>query len=480
MHGLNVQLIFGLRCHESHCGPLHCFRYCLCIRIVGLLPTYGQVGVAAPVLFILLRMLQGIALGGEWGGAAIYIAEHSSPAGRGYMTSWIGTSAAFGLGGALIVVLVTRTALGEPAFSAWGWRLPFMLSAVLLGISIWIRMTLHESPVFKRLKDEGERSVAPYAEAFGRWSNLKLVLLALFSMMVAQGAVWYAAFFYAQTFIEKIVKVAPETVNAVMIAVVASSAPMYVFFGWLSDKVGRKPVMLCGMILTTAALYPGFHLIVRDGNPAMAAAAASAPVTVIADPATCSLQFDPVGKAQFKTSCDIAKSVLTNAGVTYMNQAAPAGAVASVKIGQSTVPSAEGAALDPKALKTLKAGVETQIKAALKAAGYPLKADPTRTDALGIYLVLLLFTVGACALYGPQAAAMSELFPARIRYTALSLPYHIGTGWVGGFLPATAYAMVAATGDIYFGLWYPIGAASLAILVTLFFLPETRGRDLNV
>ena len=446
---------------------------------VGFLPTYAQVGVTSPVLFIVLRMLQGVALGGEWGGAAIYIGEHSSPERRGYMTSWIGTSAAFGLGAALIVVLVTRTALGETAFAAWGWRLPFMLSALLLGVSIWIRMTLHESPVFANLRDRGERSAAPYRESFGTWKNLKLVLIALFSMMVAQGAIWYCAFFYAQSFIEKIVKVRPETVNAVMIAVVACSAPMYVFFGWLSDKIGRKIVMVSGMILTTAALYPGFHLIVQAANPALAAASASAPVVVIADPATCSLQFDPVGKAQFKTSCDIAKSVLTNAGVSYTNQAAPAGTVAAVKIGAASVVSAEGGGADPKALKVLKAGVETRIKAALHTAGYPDKADPARTNAIGIFLVMLLFTVGACALYGPQAACLAELFPARIRYTALSLPYHIGTGWVGGFLPATAYAMVAASGDIYFGLWYPIGAACLAILVTLIFLPETRGRDLN-
>jgi MFS family permease len=447
---------------------------------VGLLPTYGQAGVASPVLFIVLRMVQGIALGGEWGGAAIYIAEHSSPQRRGYMTSWIGTSAAFGLGGALVVVLVTRTALGEAAFAAWGWRLPFMLSAVLLIISIWIRMTLHESPVFEGLRDRGERSLSPYRESFGQWSNLKLVLIALFSMMVAQGAVWYAAFFYAQTFIEKIVKVAPETVNAVMIAVVACSAPLYVFFGWLSDKVGRKVVMVSGMILTTAALYPGFHLIVQAGNPALAAASVRAPVVVIADPATCSLQFDPVGKAQFKTSCDIAKSVLTAAGVTYRNVAAPRGALAEVKVGETVVASAEGGGADATTLKALKAGVDARIKGALHAAGYPDKADPARTNAVGLFLVVLLFTVGATALYGPQAAAMAELFPARIRYTALSLPYHIGTGWVGGFLPATAYAMVAASGNIYFGLWYPIGAATLAILVSLLFLPETRGRNLNI
>ncbi len=434
----------------------------------------------APVLFIALRMGQGIALGGEWGGAAIYIGEHAPAERRGYFTSWIGTSAAFGLGGALVVVLAVRTWLGEAVFGAWGWRLPFLLSAFLLAISIWIRTTLSESPVFQRLRDAGQRSTAPYREAFGNWKTLRLVFIALGSMMVAQGAVWYCAFFYAQAFLEKIIKVAPTTVNAVLIAIVVCSAPMYVFFGWLSDKVGRKWVMCGGMILATAALWPGFHLMTAYGNPGLSEASARAPVVVYADPASCALQFDPVGKAQFRSSCDIAKSVLTNAGVSYRNIAAPAGTVASVKVGETSVISAEGAGLDAKTLKTVKTGVEGRLKGVLKAAGYPDKADPKRTDALGVFFVILLFTVGATALYGPQAACLVELFPARVRYTALSLPYHIGTGWVGGFLPAIAYAMVTASGDIYFGLWYPILATAFAILVTIFFLPETRGRDLSL
>lgn len=447
---------------------------------VGLLPSYAKAGLLSPMLFIALRMLQGVALGGEWGGAAIYIAEHSPPERRGYMTSWIGTSAAFGLGAALVVVLITRTLLGEARFALWGWRMPFLISAVLLAISVWIRMTLHESPVFARLKEEGQRATQPYREAFGTPENLKRVLLALFTMMVAQGALWYCAFFYAQSFIEKIVKVPGPTVNTIMIAVVACSAPLYVLCGWLSDEVGRKPVMLVGMIITTLALYPGFHLIVEAANPALAAAAKTSPVSVVADPRTCSLQFDPVGKSQFKTSCDLVKSVLANAGVSYRNLAAPPGTIASVRVGTQIVPSADGQGLAPAALKTLKTQVDARLKAALTRAGYPASADPRRVNAFGVFLVLMVFTVGACGLYGPQAAAMSELFPARIRYTALSLPYHIGTGWVGGFLPATAYAMVAASGDIYFGLWYPIIAATLSILITVLFLPETRTRDLSL
>lgn len=451
--------------------------------VVGLLPGYGPAyggwGVVSPVLFIALRMLQGIALGGEWGGAAIYIGEHAPVERRGYFTSWIGTSAAFGLGGALVVVLLVRTWVGEPVFNAWGWRIPFLLSAILLAISIWIRLTLSESPVFSRMKEEGTRSKAPYAEAFGTKDNIKRVLLALSTMMVAQGAVWYCAFFYAQAFLEKIIKVSPATVNEILIGIVICSAPMYVFWGWLSDKVGRKWVMCGGMILATAALWPGFHLMTAYGNPGLAEASARAPVVVTADPAACALQFDPVGKTQFRSSCDIAKSVLTNAGVSYRNVAAPAGTVASVQVGGETIPSVEGGALDPKALKAAKAGVEAKLGAALKAAGYPPKADPARTNAFGVFLVMLVFTIGATALYGPQAASLVELFPARVRYTALSLPYHIGTGWVGGFLPAVAYAMVTASGDIYFGLWYPIVATVFAILCTIFFLPETRGRDLS-
>ncbi len=447
--------------------------------VVGLLPGYSQMGIVSSVLFIALRMLQGIALGGEWGGAAIYIGEHSPVNRRGFYTSFIGTSAAFGLGGALVVVLITRTIMGEEPFNAWGWRIPFLLSAILLIISVWIRMTLSESPVFRQMKAEGTRSTAPYRESFGTWPNIKRVLIALCTVMVAQGAVWYCAFFYCQTFLEKIIKVSPTQVNAILIGVVVCSAPLYVFFGWLSDKVGRKWVMCGGMILATAALWPGFHLITQYGNPGLAEASRTAPVVVTADPASCALQFDPVGKTQFRSSCDIAKSVLTNAGVSYRNVSAPAGTLASVQVGGKTVQSVEGTALTAAALKLAKVGVEKQLTGALKAAGYPAKADPKRTQPWGVFAVMLVFTLGATALYGPQAAALVELFPARVRYTALSLPYHIGTGWVGGFLPAVAYAMVTASGDIYFGLWYPIVATVFAILCTILFLPETRGRDLN-
>ena len=446
---------------------------------IGLLPTYGQVGALAPILLILMRIIQGTALGGEYGGAAIYVAEHAPANRRGTMTGWIQTSAAFGLFGALIVVLVTRTLIGEEAFTAWGWRIPFLVSAGLLVVSVFMRLKLSESPSFQKLKDAGEQTQAPFKEAFGQWKNLKIVLLALFALMFAQGAVWYCAFFYIPVFLERFLKVEPATVNLLIMAATVASAPLYVFFGWLSDKVGRKWVLWGGMTLALIAFFPGFHQMARFANPALAEAEARTPVAVIADPATCSLQFDPVGKAQFVTSCDIAKSALANAGISYENREALPGAAASVSIGGAVVPSVEGSGLDKAALKAAKAGFETRLKAALVEAGYPAKADPARVNHLGLFLVLLVFVVAATALYGPQASTLVELFPTRVRYTALSLPYHVGTGWVGGFVPFSAFAIVAATGDIYAGLWYPFVFTLISVVCTLFLLPETRGRSLD-
>jgi len=446
---------------------------------IGLLPTYAQAGPLAPILLILMRIIQGTALGGEYGGAAIYVAEHAPRDKRGEMTGWIQVSAALGLIGALIAILVTRTTVGEAAFTAWGWRIPFLVSAGLLAVSLWMRMKLSESPTFKALKEAGEHSKAPFRDAFAKWPNLKLVMLALLAVMFAQGAVWYCAFFYTQVFLEKFLKVPGPTVNFLIMAMVAVSAPLYVFFGWLSDKAGRKWVMLGGMVLSLAFLFPGFHMMTRLANPALAEAQARMPVTVIADPAACSLQFDPVGKTAFTTSCDIAKSTLANAGISYANQAAPAGSVAQVRVGDTVVASAEGSGLKGDALKSVKTGVETRLKGALKAAGYPLEADPARINLAGVFAVLMVFAIGATALYGPQASALVELFPTRVRYTALSLPYHVGTGWVGGFLPFTAFAIVAATGRGYAGLWYPFVFTLISVVVTFFFWPETRGRALE-
>jgi len=450
---------------------------------IGLLPTYDQIGLLAPALLVLMRIVQGFALGGEYGGAAIYVAEHAPPGARGRSTSWVQTSAALGLVSALLVILVTRLVVGRlfgpEAFDAWGWRIPFLFSAGLLAISIFMRLKLAESPTFARMKAEGTASKAPFREAFGQWKHLKLVLIALVSIMFAQGAVWYTAFFYSQTFIEKFLKVEPATINALMMAVTAASAVFYVFFGWLSDKVGRKPVMLCGIVLMLVAYFPAFHMLARTLNPALAEAEARTPVVVVADPADCSLQFDPVGKSAFLSSCDIAKSVLANAGVSYANRPAAPGAPALVTVGDSVVPVASAAGLAPAGAKAAKAQAESAIKAALAGAGYPEKADPGRMNLAGAFAVLMIFVIAATALYGPMAACLVELFPTRIRYTAMSLPYHVGTGWVGGFVPFTAFAIVAATGNIYSGLWYPFAFTLVAALTCLFWLPETRDRPLD-
>ncbi|MDR3507397.1 MAG: MFS transporter [Caulobacteraceae bacterium] len=446
---------------------------------IGVLPTYAQVGIFAPILLILMRVIQGFALGGEYGGAVIYVAEHSSPRNRGWNTSWVQTSAAFGLFGALGVIWLSRRILGEAAFSDWGWRIPFLVSMGLLAISVWMRLKLHESPAFSRIKDAGEASDAPYVEAFGQWPNLKLVLLAFFSMMSAQGAVWYTSFFYIQVFMEKFLKVDPATINLLLMGAVVASAPLYILFGWLSDRIGRKVVMLAGMTLAMAGFFPGFHALEQAANPALAAAAAHTPVRVVADPADCALQFDPVGKAAFVSSCDIAKSFLANAGVSYANEAAPAGSVAVVRIGETVVASASAKGLPKAGVKAVRGAVEARIKAALKAAGYPAKADPARMDVWRMFAIMLVFVVAATALFGPLAACLIELFPTRIRYTAMSLPYNIGTGWIGGFLPFSAFAIVAARGNIYAGLWYPVFFTGLSVVATLFFLPETRGRSLE-
>lgn len=455
---------------------------------IGLLPDYGQIGLAAPILLLIMRVLQGFALGGEYGGAAIYVAEHSPPKKRGLLTGWIQTTAAFGLIGALSVILITRQIVGVEAFDEWGWRIPFLLSALLLAISLWIRLKLNESPAYQRMEAEGGERRAPYKEAFFRWNNGRFVLIALFGIMIAQGAVWYCGYFYTRFFMERVLKIDVNTVDQLVLMVTVASAALYVFFGWLSDRVGRKPVMLFGMILALVAFFPGFHALTKAANPALAEAQAAAPVIVVADPATCALQFDPIGKAAFSSSCDIAKSVLSNAGVSYSNASmwttpsaatlAP-GADAVVVIGDTMVESVDGTGMAPAELKAARTDVDTRIKAALVAAGYPAKADPARINMPLVFGILMVFMVAATALYGPQAAALVELFPTRVRYTAMSLPYNIGTGWVGGLLPAASFALVAWSGNIYFGLWYSVGFTALAAIVALIWLPETKGRDLD-
>lgn len=459
---------------------------------IGLLPTAEQVGVWAPILLVACRVLQGFALGGEYGGAAIYVAEHADPKKRGLSTGWIQTSAAFGLVGALLVVAITRAVLGEEALRAWGWRIPFLLSVCLLGISVWIRLQLEESPAFQKLKDEGKVSKAAYRESFFEWRNLKIVLLAFFTVCMAQGVVWYTGSFYTQFFLERTLKIDSLTVNLLMIAAVALSAPLYVFFAWLSDKVGRKPVMLGGIVMMLALYFPGYHYITKAGNPALAYASETVPVTVVADPADCTFQLDLTGGArQFSTSCDIAKGSLTSAGVSYTTIDGPAGALARIRVGDREIESVSAIGQSNSEIRATRAAFEAQLRPVLDAAGYPAHAPGAMqgwsfseiarvfSEKFGVYFIMALFVIAATALYGPQAAALVELFPTRIRYTALSVPYHIGVGWLGGLLPATVFAINTATGSIYAGLWFPTIVTAIAALVTFFFLPETKNRDIH-
>jgi len=446
---------------------------------MGLMPDYAAIGPIAPYALVAMRVLQGFAVGGEYGGAAIYVAEHTDSKRRGTATGWIQASATAGLFLALSVILITRTWLGEDSFADWGWRVPFLLSLGLLIVSLWIRLRLHESPVYQKMRAEGRESKAPLSEAFLKWSNLRIVLIALFSMLMAQGVVWYTAQFYTQVFLERVMKVEPRVVNLLVLTVTFLSAPLHMFFAWFSDRVGRKPVILFGLLLATVTTIPGFQMLTDAVNPALTKATASAPVTVIADPANCSLQFDPVGKTKFVTSCDIAKSTLANAGVPYRNEAAPSGTVAHVRVGGVGISSFEGAGLPADALTAKKKSFEADLKETLLQAGYAGKVASDAVNVPEAILILLLFIVAAAALYGPQAAALVELFPTRIRYSALSVPYHVGVGWFGGLLPTIVFAINVATGNVYEGLWYPVIVAGISFVVAIFFLPETRGRDIE-
>lgn len=450
--------------------------------LVGVLPSYASIGVAAPTLLVFLRLVQGLALGGEYGGAATYVAEHAPEGKRGLFTSFIQTTATLGLFAALGVVIVIRSAIGEAAFADWGWRIPFLISVILLGVSLWIRLQLEESPVFKQMKEEGTTSKAPLTEAFGRWANLKWVIVALFGAVAGQAVVWYAGQFYALFFLEKTLKVDGATANILIAIALALGTPFFIFFGWLSDKIGRKPIILAGCALAALTYFPAFHMLTTAANPAMAKAQASAAVTVNADPGACAFQFDPVGKEKFEsTGCDIAKSALAKAGVSYTSVTRPrrTGEAADVWIGNRVLVAPEPWRLAEEDRAAAAEAFRKELAAATADAGYPAKADLAAMNkplvvAILFYLVLLVTMV-----YGPIAALLVELFPSRIRYTAMSLPYHIGNGWFGGFLPTTAFAMVAATGNIYYGLWYPVTVAVITLIVGLLFLPETFRRKIH-
>ena len=450
--------------------------------LVGVLPSYTAIGMAAPVILICLRLAQGLALGGEYGGAAIYVAEHAEDDRRGYRTSWIQTTATLGYFLSLIILLLCQYSSGTDAASRdvafgseWGtWRIPFLISLALLGISVWIRLSLNESPLFTKMKEEGRLSAAPLAEAFATWSNMRIVILALLGLTAGQAVVWYGGQFYANIFLNKILQVDPFWTNVMVAIALALGAPFFIVFGWLSDKIGRKPIILAGCLLAALTYFPIFHAITQAANPELAAASVSSPVTIVADPNECRLQFDPVGKSKFTSPCDIAKTALVKKGIPYLNVAGPSGA-AAIKIGDKLVPSYDGTAGDAKAKGEV---FVKDLGEALKAAGYPAKSpiNGVNWSVVGLLWLLMLYVT---MVYGPIAAMLVEMFPTRFRYSAMSLPYHIGNGWFGGFLPFISVAIVASTGDIYSGLWYPIIVAAATFVIGALFVSETRGKLLD-
>ena len=442
--------------------------------LVGVLPGYSTMGVLAPVLLILLRLLQGLALGGEYGGAATYVAEHAPQGKRGLYTSFIQITATFGLFLSLLVILGTRLGLGTEQFEAWGWRIPFLISAVLVGVSVYIRLQLQESPVFKQMKAEGKQSKAPLTEAFGQWKNLKLVIFALLGATAGQAVVWYTGQFYSLYFLTQSLKIDGTTANLLIAAALLIGTPFFVFFGWLSDKIGRKTIVLAGCLIAALTMFPIFKGLTHFGNPAVEAAAASAPVVVTADPNACTFQFDPVGKKTFTSSCDVAKSVLAKKGIPYSNAEAPAGTLATVKIGDDVIESFEGTGLDKAAFTAQSKEFTAKVTAQVKAAGYPEKADPAQSNYPMLVLLLAILVLYVTMVYGPIAAWLVEMFPTRIRYTSMSLPYHIGNGWFGGFVPTIGFMLVAWKGDIYYGLWYPVAVALMTFIVGLFCVRETK------
>ena len=429
---------------------------------VGLLPTYASIGIAAPVILVVLRMLQGLALGGEYGGAATYVAEHAPIGKRGFHTSWIQSTATLGLLLSLLVVLGCRYFTGDQ-FEVWGWRIPFLLSIVLLGISTWIRLSLHESPAYLKMKEEGKTSKAPIRESFGKWENLKVVLIALFSINAGQAVTFYAAQFYVLFFLTQFLKMDPAVANSLLIISVVIGAPFFIFFGWLSDKVGRKPVLMLGLLLATALYFPIFKSLAHYANPAIDQASRQAPITVLADPATCTFQFDPVGKAKFDSPCDKVKTFLVKQGLPYSSVAAPAGSAVQVSVGDVKLDGFDEAAL----------------RGAITLAGYPQQADMQQINKPMIVALIVALIIISAMCYGPLAALMVELFPTRIRYTSMSLPYHIGNGWFGGFLPTVSFALVVYTGDIFYGLWYPVLITGVSLVVGMICLRETKNIDLD-
>ena len=447
---------------------------------VGLLPGYEQIGILAPILLVALRVLQGLAIGGEYGGAAIYVAEHAPANKRGFYTSWIQITATIGLFLSLLIIMIIRQAMTPEEFAAWGWRVPFLVSIVLLGLSIWIRVQLSESPVFQKMKDEQKTSKKPWVESFGKWSNAKFVLVALFGLVAGQAVIWYTGTFYSLFFLEKVLKVDGFEANLLVAISLAIGTPIYVLMGWLSDKIGRRYLALGGLALAVITFFPLFHMLTKAANPALDAAQISSPIVVVADTSQCSLQFDPIGRTKFdEKSCDIVKSHLSKAGVSYKTETAPAGSIATIAVGERTITAPDPAKVTGAERAAAIAAFQTEVTAALAEAGYPTSADTAQIDRFTVILVIVLTQLFTAMIYGPMAATLVELFPARIRYTSMSLPYHIGNGWFGGLLPTTAFMIVAATGDIYAGIMYPVIIAAVTLVVGIFFLPETYRRNIR-
>ncbi len=450
--------------------------------VVGVLPAYSSIGVAAPVILIALRMLQGLALGGEYGGAATYVAEHSPHGHRGAFTAWIQTTATLGLFLSLLVILGTRSSMPEADFASWGWRIPFLLSIALLGVSVYIRLSMNESPAFQRMKSEGKISKAPLSESFGQWKNLKVVILALFGLTAGQAVVWYTGQFYVLFFMTQVLKVDGTTANLLVAASLLIGTPFFIVFGSLSDKIGRKPIIMLGLLLAVLTYFPVFQALTKAANPDLAVAQASAKVVVVQDAAQCSFQGSPIAREiDFKSSCDIAKRYLAQNAVSYSNESAPAGTPTKIMIGATEIEAPSAVVVNEKfdedSVKKI-AEFKKSVGEALKEAGYPAKADPAKLDKITVTVILTYLVILVTMVYGPIAAMLVELFPTRIRYTSMSLPYHIGNGWFGGLLPTTAFAIVAQTGDMYNGLWYPIIVAGVTFVIGMLFIKETKDVDI--